>query len=60
MLTLFVGVMSISLEDKHSALAANIESEKELKILANKFDLSDIDVGKYRRIFNFIDISGRQ
>jgi len=58
MLTLFVGVMSISLEDKHSALAANIESEKELKILANKFDLSDIDVGKYRRIFNFIDISG--
>jgi len=58
MLTLFVGVMSISLEDRHDQLNATMESEKELDWLAFHFGLTRQDVAKYRRIFNFIDISG--
>ncbi len=60
MLTLFVGVMSISLEDRHSALTANLESEKELVALQEHFGLKNSDVNKYRRIFQFIDISDSQ
>ena len=58
MLTLFVGVMSISLEDRHDQLTATLEGEKEMDKLAFHFGMSNNEIAKYRRIFNFIDISG--
>jgi hypothetical protein len=58
MLTLFVAVMSISLEERHDQLTGTLDSEKEIAELSFHFGLSAWDVAKYRRIFNFIDISG--
>ena len=57
MLTLFVGIMSISLEDRHEQLKATSDSEEEITWLQFHFNLTHADVNKNRRIFNFIDIS---
>ena len=57
MLTLFVGVMSVSLEDKASNLENEARSEKEALMIAKERNLSPKQLSRYQTVFQFIDIS---
>ena len=57
MLTLFVGVMSISLERSSTRIVASDEEKNLLAELRERYEISDVNMSCYRMVFDLIDLS---